>query len=896
MTLTTNTITTNTIQMIDKRPFKLKTIMCLLLICITGLSFSQATKIKAFPTAEGFGKYTTGGRGGAVIKVTNLNDSGPGSLRQALQYTSGPRTIIFEVGGTISLKSVLPIKNGNVTIAGQTAPGGGILIKDGHLLIESSNVIIRHLRFRYGTKPSKYDDSLSITSWGSDRIVENVVIDHCSMSWAEDENFEIRVVNNGTVKNITLQNSIVSEGMYGVLLMGPRVYNISLYENLLANNGERNIRSNYPSDGKFDFEMINNIVYGFSWGTVVSTGSKFAVINNIYKNSKQVEIRGAAVEAVSSGGIRSDYTDAYISGNSVSNAIELHHSRLTPYLKNAPFSNSGTIAREANRIEDILPQVGASLPQRDAVDERIVQQYYNGNGNVRYSGTYPTIPGGKAHVDTDGDGMPDAWETANGLDPNDPDDRNKVQSDGYTNLEYYLNGMTLRNTSITVNAGQDIDICKGSTTTLTATGGSTYLWNTGATTKSINVSPDETTTYSVTGYDSTGKNSDSDEVKVTVNPYLRVSAGKNVTIRSGESTTLTASGATDYDWSNGNKSKEIIVSPKVTTTYEVTGTTDGCKGKDTVTVTVVSSENGVVSAGENQSICKYTSTALTASGGASYLWSTGQRTATIYVSPRETTDYSVTAFDESGKEIGSDETRVKVNAGPRVSAGSNVTMKVGESTTLTATGASTYLWSNGATTASITVSPEKTTYYYVTGTTAEGCEGTTRVLVMLKDTEYYVDIENGIVTYSQPMGRGVASGGQVSGLNLVDHSDSINVETLDSSKVKAAQHEDNIFDLSSRKILSNDYVKNLEGDLELEFLIHPNPTYGQIHLKILGLNDQARLQLYDLSGKSLYNESINEDNQQSFTKTLNLSDYESGIYILKLVNNNRVITKKVILR
>src|SRR5690606_30774029 len=161
---------------------------------------------------------------------------------------------------------------------------------------------------------------------------------------------------------------------------------------------------------------------------------------------------------------------------------------------------------------EILSNVGASLPSRDDVDTRIINQYIAGNGALANTGVYPNIQGGTASTDTDNDGMPDYWETANGLDINNPNDRKYVQADGYTNLEYYLNGMSLQPNGIIANAGQDQTICEGSSTTLTATGGSTYEWSTGETTASITVSPDNTTSYTVTAFDATGTNSDTDDV------------------------------------------------------------------------------------------------------------------------------------------------------------------------------------------------------------------------------------------------------------------------------------------------------------------------------------------------------------------------------------------------
>ena len=255
-----------------------KYLFYLFLISVISNSFSQQSELKAFPTAEGFGKNATGGRGGIVVKVTNLNDSGKGSLRHALTNTSGSRTIVFEVGGTITLKSAIAVKNGNVTVAGQTAPGNGILIKGSMFMIESSNVIIRYIRFRPGDAQWDALDGLNITAWNN-YTVENVIIDHCSISWGSDENFDIRVSTNGTVRNITIQNSIISESDYGALASSG-TYNLTYFKNLFAHNQERNIHSNYPTEGTFSFEMINNLVYGFRWATGVSIGRQFTVLNN----------------------------------------------------------------------------------------------------------------------------------------------------------------------------------------------------------------------------------------------------------------------------------------------------------------------------------------------------------------------------------------------------------------------------------------------------------------------------------------------------------------------------------------------------------------------------------------------------------------------------------------
>lgn len=427
-------------------------------ITIDGTSTTPPTNLDlgglaAFPGAVGFGKNATGGRGGSVIQVTNLNDSGPGSLRAALE-ASGTRTVVFRVGGTISLNSGIFIKNGNLTIAGQTAPGGGILIKGNVVQVEASNVIIRYIRFRSGPSAPADTDAFSITAWAG-RTVENIIIDHCSFSWGIDENFNIRAsdMNSSIVRNITLQNSLMSENGKNCLFY-QNVQNVSVYQNMTALTNERNIRANYGFEGVFKFEMVNNLIYGWqNAATNPSNGQKYTILNNKYKTSKDISVNGDGDLIVGSSpadpGVPDSWTYAYIDGNIIpSNGFSLTASRVTPYLKSTPYATSGltSIAYPASEIESrILDNVGASLPVRDAVDTRIINNYKNGTGTVTATGTYPNIANGTPYNDSDNDGMEDSWESANGLNPNDKSDASKDRKgDGYTNLEEFLYYMTLK--------------------------------------------------------------------------------------------------------------------------------------------------------------------------------------------------------------------------------------------------------------------------------------------------------------------------------------------------------------------------------------------------------------------------------------------------------------------
>ena len=463
-------------------------------------------EIPAFPGAEGGGMYTFGGRGGNVYTVTSLEDDGAGTLREACEK-GGARIIVFNVSGIIKLKTPLIIRAPYVTIAGQTAPGDGICVAGESVWIDTHDVIIRHMRFRRGeTFVGRRDDAIGGNPVG------NIMLDHISATWGLDENMSIyrHMYSPGAdykdekkpTVNITIQNSLFGEALdtynhaFGSTLGGE---NCAFIRNMWANNAGRN-----PSIGwNGIFNFVNNIV--FNWSNRSIDGGDYTatynIINNYFKpgpvTSKEDPI-GYRILKPEAGRSKLDYMvfgRAYVNGNIVEGnekvtannwdgGVQMENKKgelmsleeagtYFPAMKtNKPFPMPWfrNIMTAEKAYDFVLKNVGATLPIRDAVDERIVRTVKTGKPeyvegldpnsfyqfkhrrlpadsykdgiitDISQVGGYPEYKG-TPYLDSDKDGMPDAWEVKYGLNPNDASDaKADKNNDGYTNIEDYING------------------------------------------------------------------------------------------------------------------------------------------------------------------------------------------------------------------------------------------------------------------------------------------------------------------------------------------------------------------------------------------------------------------------------------------------------------------------
>lgn len=480
---------------------QLKLLMGLSVLLSVSPILSAKEKTPAFPGAEGFGRYTTGGRGGKVYHVTSLEDSNaPGTLRWA-NAQAGPRTIVFDVSGTIFLKSALKIAN-NTTLAGQTAPGDGICVADYPLTL-GSNVICRYMRFRLGNRQVAYHEGDGLGSMDDN----NIIVDHCSVSWSIDECLSVYGGRNLTVQWSISSQSLVNSGHskgahgYGGNWGGAGA---SFHHNLIAHHTSRTPRLGPRPGTQTDerMDMRNNVIYNWGGnGCYGGEGMKVNIVNNYYKPGPATMNRNATIQRrIAAVGIRtSEYTKHdtdtpnqwdimwhvwgkyYVTGNKNSVHSDVTNDNWTYGMWNQidANSNDGTYTqatKDTMRIDEpiaymavtthtadqaydqVLKYVGASL-HRDALDAIIVDDVTNGKATFTGSGNdsgfinsqedvkskipslWPELESSAAPTDTDGDGMPDDWETAHGLNPNDATDGNETDDEGYTRLELYLNSL-----------------------------------------------------------------------------------------------------------------------------------------------------------------------------------------------------------------------------------------------------------------------------------------------------------------------------------------------------------------------------------------------------------------------------------------------------------------------
>lgn len=440
---------------------RIKVVGTILLLMISGWACSQENSHEpalAFPGALGAGKYTTGGRGGEVILVTNLNDDGPGSLRKAVRK-HGSRIVVFKVSGNIELTSPLDINNGDITIAGQTAPGHGICLTGYPLKVKADNVIIRYLRVRPGDVSGGEVDAFTC------KDNKNVIVDHCSFSWGNDE--VCSVYDN---ENSTIQWCIVSESMnksdhhkgahgYGGIWGGKTA---SFIGNLLVHHISRNPRLHgsryHKQPDKERAELVNNVVYNWkSKCMYAGEDGNYNIVNNYFKPGPATS-KSASKEFLEP---YQPFSNYFISGNVMHENAEITENNVLG-IDIDDFPADSVFVSEPHQISDYSPlsaedafkavvlHAGASL-NRDAVDRRIMEEVqqgtytYGDNGIINSQadvGGWPELKSAAYPKDSDNDGIPDAWEEVNGLNPNDPEDAAlKSISDDYVNIEVWFNSL-----------------------------------------------------------------------------------------------------------------------------------------------------------------------------------------------------------------------------------------------------------------------------------------------------------------------------------------------------------------------------------------------------------------------------------------------------------------------
>ena len=447
-----------------------KKLFGLLLASVLGIGQAAADDLVAFPGAAGWGRFATGGRAGTVYHVTNLNDSGTGSLRDAVSQPN--RIVVFDVAGVIRLNSRLVFKS-NLTIAGQTAPGEGITVYgDGMSCSGATNIIMRYMRFRMGAVGTKDADCAGLANGG------NMIFDHCSFAWGQDENFSINWDNKGTAPHdVTIQNSIVGQGLLAHSAGGLiQADNITMYRVLLTDNKTRNFKV------KGVHQYVNNIVY--NWSTYAyemggeSSGESYAnAVGNLFINGPKTSSSSNGFSGGNSGfhfygeDNWQDRNKDGIFDPELFTGDGGGDRQSTPY----DYPELDTWAGNT-LIDNLLPTVGASLPYRDLTDSYMINEVRSFGTKGEQITNEKELPYGTPDTwslflgtkltDTDGDGMPDAWETANGTDP-EVNDAMTIAANGYANIENYINGITKADRQYYLRAPMELSVTASTPSSIT---------------------------------------------------------------------------------------------------------------------------------------------------------------------------------------------------------------------------------------------------------------------------------------------------------------------------------------------------------------------------------------------------------------------------------------------
>ncbi|MCL2028531.1 MAG: pectate lyase [Bacteroidales bacterium] len=445
------------------KPTLFSIIFLLTSLCLYSQNNQQ---LPAFPGAEGWGMHAKGGRGGIVLAVTNLNDDGPGSFREAVMNPN-PRIVIFKVSGTIELQSELKITSPYLTIAGQTAPGDGICLKNYPLeIFNTHDIVVRFIRIRPGIGSGRKGSELDGIEI---RNSSHVIIDHCTVNWTNDE-----AVNNWHGgRFVTFQWCIIAEPLnqsvhekgthgYGASIGG---FKTSFHHNILSSAIARNVSvAGNNQNTTMMLDMRNCVIANWEHRTTDGKPLSINVVNNYYKSGPatqaDVKRRIARIDNSEHYGfsgiwhIDGNFVEGYpeISANNWNGGVdfeegtsETRNRRLTPFDFGAVKTHTAIEAYDL-----VLQHAGVTVPKRDAHENRIVEQIRTNNfpfGNngiinaVEEVGGYPQLNSTPPPTDSDGDGIPDEWERANGLNPNDPSDATQLSANGYTHIENYINSL-----------------------------------------------------------------------------------------------------------------------------------------------------------------------------------------------------------------------------------------------------------------------------------------------------------------------------------------------------------------------------------------------------------------------------------------------------------------------